>query len=129
MVRDHHCATSNNLGFRKHFCRQYVFVFEDLGQGLADAEELEGIIPFLGQQCLGEDIRNLLHFFNILNADTATRRQLFRDTAHIHFVGPANISELWGISLYGSLIVPVQTSSRSSRSRRIDQRNRAGRPS
>ena len=84
-------------------------VFKDLGQGLADAQEFEAIVPFLGRQCLGKDMRSLLSCFNVLDADTATRRQLFRDTAQIHFVSPANMSELWGVSLLnnqnGSLIV------------------------
>ena len=111
VARDHRCATGSNLGFRNQLCKQSALVFEDLGQGLADAQELEGIVPFLGRQCLGKDIHSLLSCFKILDADTATRRQLFRDTAQIQFVGPANMSELWGVSLLnnqnGSLIVLV----------------------
>ena len=101
-------ATGSNLGFRNQLCRKSALVFEDLGQRLTDAQELESIVPFLGRQCLGKDIGSLLSCLNILDADTATRRQLFRDTAQ-YFVSSANMSELWGVSLLnnqnGSLVV------------------------
>ena len=99
VARDYRCATGNNLGFRNQLSRQSALVFEDLGQGLADSQGFEGIVRFLGRQSVGKDIRSLLSCLNILDADTATRRQLFRDTAQIQFVGPANMSELWGVSL------------------------------
>ena len=110
MARDHRCATGSNLGFRNQLSRQSALVFEDL-DGLADAQELEGVVPFLGRQCLGKDIRSLLSCVNVLDADTATGSQLFRHTAQIHLMGPAHMSELWGVSLFdnqnGSLIVLV----------------------
>ena len=52
----------------KQLSRQSALVFEDFGHGLADAQELEGIIPFLGRQCLGKDIRSLLSCLNVLDA-------------------------------------------------------------
>ena len=48
---------------------------------------------------------------NVLDADTATWRQLFRDTAQIDLMGSAYVSELWGVSLLdyqdGGLVVLV----------------------
>ena len=63
LVINHQCGTTcgtrtplrhwQQLGFRNQLCRQSALAFEDLGQGLADAQEPEGIVPFLGRQCFG----------------------------------------------------------------------------
>ena len=37
VARDHRCATGCNLGFRNQLSRQSTLVFQDLGQGLANA--------------------------------------------------------------------------------------------
>ena len=72
---------------------------------------LRALSHFCGGRALVKDIRSLLSCVNVLDADTAARRQLFRDTAQIHFVSSADMPELWGVSLLdnqnGSLIVRV----------------------
>ena len=74
---DHCCVFGGNLGFRNQLVGQSALVFEDLRKRLADTQELKGIFPFLGWQCLGKDICSLLSCVNVLDANTATRRQLF----------------------------------------------------
>ena len=111
VARHHHCAIGCNLSFRNQLSRQSTLVNKDLGQGLSDAKKPESIVPLLRRQGLGKDIRSLLSCVNVLDADTATRRQLLRDAAQIHFVSSADVSELWGVSLLdnqnGSLIILV----------------------
>ena len=97
--RDHRCALGRTLSF------------PELAVGLLGSRARISIVPLLPGKCLGKNVCSLLSGLNVLDADTATRRQLFRSTAQIHSVSPAYMSELRGVSFFndqnGSLIVLV----------------------